>query len=198
MALFPTDINYSASKLSLFDNVTAEITQNGRHNAVKHGASRYSFTISVPILTETNWRKLLAFVAEQDGAYTPFTIRHPLLKDISGEETGSVTLSGSWSKGDQTIIMDCTASITPFYKGDMINIAGSNQVYTVLSQEASDGAGFCNVKLYPPLRFTPAANAAVTINNVEFTVYAPGGIPNFDFTPPDFGKTSFTVVEVLS
>lgn len=118
---------------------------------------------------------LMAFFKKMWNRGEIHDIVHPLVpgsgKSPNGLGTGGVLVAGASQVGD-TLLTDQWPINTPLCvrAGDVIRVAGDNAVYLVTEDAGSNGSGEVNITINPPLRESPANNAAVTTTNVNFRI----------------------------
>lgn len=119
--------------------------------------------------------ELIAFLDRAWNRGEIFDVTHPLVPGSgtspNGLGTSGVLVDGAAQLvGAISLITDgwpvSTQDVTR--AGDVIKIAGDSAVYLVTARVSSNGAGGAEVPITPPLRKSPADDAAVTTTEVTF------------------------------
>ena len=128
---------------------------------------------------------------------------HPLVPGSgisrNGVGTGTPLVDGASQTGSSLLTDGWGNTVTNSVRaGDAIKIAGDNAVYIVTADANSDGAGHVTIPISPPLRTSPADNAALTITNVKFRATITNR-SRFEssLAPQYYAGLSYDVVEVL-
>lgn len=118
----------------------------------------------------------------------------------NGLGTSGVLVDGASQTGD-TLLTDAWPINTPnaVRAGDVIKVAGDDAVYMVTAAAGSNGVGEVDIPILPPLRFSPANNAALTTTDVKFRMTFVADRSRFEPSraPLYYAGLSFTVKEAL-
>ena len=142
-------------------------------------AAGWAFRMTYPLMSVRNidHQELTTFLytAWQRGQI--FNAKHPLQPGSglrpNGLGTGTVQIvGGAQAVRSDSILTDGWPASTQFVAraGDAIQIDGDSAVYIVTATASSDGAGGVELQITPPLRKTPADNAAVKTTDIFFRV----------------------------
>lgn len=130
-----------------------------------------------PLLSVANvdHMELFAFITETWNRGLIHTVTHPLVpgsgRAPNGLGTAGVLVDGASQVGS-TILTDQWPINTPncVRGGDVLTFAGDDAVYMVTAAAGSNASGEVTIPINPPLRQSPANNAAVTTTGVQYTV----------------------------
>jgi hypothetical protein len=162
-------------------NTIISKSQSGKKLARQIDNQRFGFTAKIITAKRDEvYGALMAFIVKQRSGKENFTIIPPELKNAKGHENGTVLVNGSHSVGDTTIAMDGFAhdGTQRFKAGDLLNFAGQTKVYMVV-EDVTSSSNAATVTIEPPLISAIADNAAVTYDNVTFTVHLTNDIQEF-------------------
>jgi len=142
-------------------------------------AAGWMFRMTWPLLKVTNFDhqelKTFLYTAWQRGQI--FNAKHPLQPGSglrpNGLGTGTVAINGGGQAvRSDSIITDgwpvSTANVAR--AGDAIKVDGDSGVYIVTATASSDGSGVATLEITPPLRKSPADDAAVQTTDIFFRV----------------------------
>lgn len=187
MATFPSSIGFAALDFRSNDPTLFAETHSGKINVRKRGAQYYSWTARYNKLTEDQVRPIEAFVASLRGRFTAFTITLPLVCTSKGVGGGSPLVAGVSQSGTTLSIDGCPPSTTGWRKAaDVFTIAGDAKVYQLAADANTDAAGAVTLSLVQPLMASPADNAAISFDNVQFTARLANDAQKYAISPPDF------------
>jgi hypothetical protein len=175
---------------SPFDGTTQTLTQPG---------ARWAVSATWPSLMESDRRTMEAFLASLLGRAGRFTFG-PIHAPRRATGTGTVLVNGGSQTGSTLNVDGFGASHQAFVVGDFLSYvdpAGRSRLHMATATVAANGSGEAAVAIVPPLRTSPANNAAVEI-------VAPLGVfmltdDEFGLTtrPPLIGSVSLEMVEAL-
>ena len=97
-------------------------TDSGKTFRRQVDGQRWTFTVSYPLKTRSDFAPIQAFIIRQRSQKEDFTITFPSYLNAQGSETGTVLVNGVHSAGDTTITVDGHAGDTAgsFKAGDLI------------------------------------------------------------------------------
>ena len=159
------------------------IAASGRRQAKSQGAQFFSFTVQTPPMDVDDHKKVMGFLAAQQGQFEAFQIVLPNLSTPQGSVAGNVLdVVGAHTAGDKTINLDGgVAGQTGYLKaGDMIRFidtttaANNVKTYMVTADMDTDGTGAGTVNIEPGLIDGVANNSTTETNSVQFTVFMAG------------------------
>jgi hypothetical protein len=178
-------INFKSNQPNL---ITASLS--GRRQAKSQGAQFFSFTISTPPLTTTDYKEIMGFLVSQEGPLGAFQVVLPEISTPAGSITSNtLAVNGAHSAGDTSIAVDGgTASATGYLKkGDVIRFidtttpANNVKVYMVTADLDLDGTGAGTLSIQPGLIDGVNNDSTVETNGVQFTVHQTGSTQEFQF-----------------
>jgi hypothetical protein len=182
------------------------VSVSGRRQAKSQGAQYFSFTVQTPPMTVAEHKKLMGFMASQQGQFEAFQIQLPNLSTPQGSVAGNVLdVAGAHTAGDKTINLDGgLASQTGYLKaGDMIRFidtttaANNVKTYMVTADMDTDGSGAGTVSIEPGLIDGVANNSTTETNGVQFTVFMSGPTQEYSSGVADFTQLEFEVREAF-
>ena len=171
---FPTDIPIKSCSVKYYNQNVENITQNNRLFATRFDkAVRLGFEVVTQPLTETQFGKVLGFIANKVGPKDSFTFIHPTISDPRGTITepspGVVTMfahseppGGSdffnpavteWPAGSTTIFATRSGS-GDLRQGDLIKFVNHNKVYIVTGGFNPVFPDTQELSFFPGLRIT--------------------------------------------
>lgn len=129
---------------------------------------RWMTALQMAEMTEPQWRRWSAFVANLAGAsglflYTP---THAPLPQF-GLPGGTPVVAGADQDGRQLATDGWPADTTVLRVGDFFcfdNLAGIRELKILTADAVSDGAGAATLTFEPPVRRSPADGAAITVD----------------------------------
>ena len=130
--------------------------------------ARWMATLSFNNLTDADARILLAFLAALRGQSGRFTMHDHSHPTPSGIATGTPLVAGASQTGGTLVTDGWTPSQTGILKaGDYLGVNG--ELHMVIADADSDVSGNATFSIEPPLRASPADNAAITVNSPTAT-----------------------------
>jgi len=125
-------------------------------------------------------RAFFAFICKQKNQYDTFTFT-PAIFAPNGFAAGTPLVNGASQTGGTISIKGFSPNITGIMKaGDFLKFANRDKVYMVTADGNSDGSGNVTLDIFPDLFQSPAADSAVTITDVPFTVSFVDNIQSLD------------------
>ena len=173
-------INFKSNQKTLFSE-----TDSGKTFRRQVQGQRFSFTLSYPTLTRSDFAPIMAFIVKQRSRKENFTITLPTTFDSQGNETGTLLVNGSHSVGDTTIAIDAFAGdgAGRLKAGDLIKFA-HDKVYMVVA-DVTSSSNAATVTIEPPLRTALTDNSSVTYNSVPVTVHLNSDMQEFETNAND-------------
>ena len=169
-----TAINIKSNQKTLVSD-----TDSGKTFRRQVQGQRFSFTLSYPPLTRSDFAPLLAFIMKQRNRKEDFTVTFPTFLNAQGNETGTLLVNGSHSVADTTIAIDGFGAdgAGRLKAGDFIKFA-HDKVYMIV-EDVTSSSNASTVTIEPPLIADLTNNSVVTYNNVSFTVHLTNDIQEF-------------------
>ena len=192
-----TAINFKSNQKTLFSE-----TDSGKTFRRQIQGQRFSFTVSYPPMTRSEFAPIMAFIMKQRNRKENFTITFPTFLNAQGNETGTLLVNGAHSASDTTIAIDGFASdgAGRLKAGDFIKFA-HDKVYMIV-EDVTSSSNSATVTIEPPLRTALTNNSSVTYDSVPFTVHLTSDVQEFQSGQNDkdgnllFGY-EFDVIESL-
>ncbi len=177
-------------------------TDSGKSFRRQVQGQRWSFTVSYPPMTRSDFAPLMAFIIQQRSRKETFTITFPTYLNAQGNESGTLAVNGSHTAGDTTIAIDGFAgdSAGRLKAGDFIKFAHA-KVYMVVS-DVTSSSNAATVTIEPPITTALSNDSAVSYDNVPFTVHLLNDVQTFETNQSDkegnpLYKYEFDVIEAL-
>ena len=154
-------------------------TDSGKTFRRQVQGQRFSFTVSYPPMTRSDFAPVMAFIMKQRNRKENFTITFPSYFNAQGNETGTLLVNGSHTATDTTIAIDGFAGdgAGRLKAGDLIKFA-HDKVYMVV-EDATSSSNACTVTIEPPLREALADDSSVTYDSVPFNVHLTSDVQEF-------------------
>jgi len=135
------------------------------------GGQRWLIEGAYPVMTRSEFAPIYAFSVAQRGQYETFTFVLPGLDTPQGGIPGTPLVDGADQTGRSIDTKGWTADQSNVLKaGDFIKFAGHNKVYMVTADAGSDASGLSTLTIEPALVSSPADEAALTVDDIPFTV----------------------------
>ena len=173
------NVDFTAFNIKSNQKTLVSQTDSGKTYRRQIDGQRWSFTVSYPLMTRANFQPIMAFIVQQRSQKESFTITFPSYLNATGNETGTVLITGAHSVADTTIAMDAFAGdgAGRFKAGDFIKFAHS-KVYMVVT-DVTSSSNAATVTIEPPLTTALTNNSSVTYDSIPFTVHLTSDIQEF-------------------
>lgn len=194
--------NFQAINVKSNQITQVSVSDSGRSFRRQVAGQRWSFTLSFPIMSRSDFAPLMAFIIKQRGMKENFTVTFPSYMNAQGNETGTVSVNGAHSAGDTTIDLDGFAANGGgrLVSGDFIKFSGHNKVYMIVS-DVTASSNAATVTIEPALVSALTNNETVTYDSVPFTVYCENDVQEFTARNSSNGSPLFKyeidVIEAL-
>ena len=171
--------NFTAINLKNNQKTLVSETDSGKTFRRQVQGQRFSFTVSYPPMTRSEFAPLMAFIMKQRSRQEAFTVTFPSYFNAQGNETGTLLVNGTHSVADTTISIDGFASdgAGRLKAGDLIKF-GHLKVYMVV-EDVTSSSNASTVTIEPPLREALTDNSSVTYDSVPFNVHLTSDIQEF-------------------
>ena len=171
--------NFTAINLKSNQKTLVSETDSGKTFRRQVQGQRFSFTVSYPPMTRSEFAPLMAFIMKQRSRQEAFTVTFPSYLNAQGNETGTLLVNGTHSVADTTIAIDGFASdgAGRLKAGDLIKFAHL-KVYMVV-EDVTSSSNASTVTIEPPLREALADDSSVTYDSVPFNVHLTSDIQEF-------------------
>jgi len=125
--------------------------------------AKWTASLTFPPLKDPNARRMRAFLASLEGAAGSFYLT-PHGYTRAGDGTGTPLVKGAAQLGSSLLIDGCTPNITGWLlEGDFLQVGSELKIVTADCN--SSAGGEVTVSFKPPLRVSPADNAAIVVNS---------------------------------
>ena len=171
--------NFIAINLRSNQKTLLSETDSGKTFRRQVQGQRFSFTVSYPPMTRSEFAPLMAFIMKQRNRKENFTVTFPSYFNAQGNETGTLLVNGSHTATDTTIAIDGFAGdgAGRLKAGDLIKFA-HDKVYMVV-EDATSSSNASTVTIEPPLREALADDSSVTYDSVPFNVHLTSDVQEF-------------------
>ncbi len=171
--------NFTAINIKSNQKTLVSDTDSGKTFRRQVQGQRFSFTISYPPMTRSDFAPLMAFIIKQRNRKENFTVTFSNYLNAQGNETGTLLVNGSHTATDTTIAIDGFAGdgAGRLKAGDFIKFAHS-KVYMVV-EDVTSSSNASTVTIEPPLREALADDSAVTYDSIPFTVHLTSDVQEF-------------------
>ena len=171
--------NFTAINLKSNQKTLVSETDSGKTFRRQVQGQRFSFTVSYPPMTRSEFAPLMAFIMKQRSRQEAFTVTFPSYLNAQGNETGTLLVNGTHSVADTTISIDGFASdgAGRLKAGDLIKFAHL-KVYMVV-EDVTSSSNASTVTIEPPLREALADDSSVTYDSVPFNVHLTSDVQEF-------------------
>ena len=194
--------NFTAINIKSNQKTLLSTTDSGKVFRRQVQGQRFSFTVSYPPMTRSDFAPVMAFIMKQRSKQENFTVTFPSYLNAQGNETGTLLVNGSHSATDTTIAIDGFAGdgAGRLKAGDFIKFA-HDKVYMVV-EDATSSSNASTVTIEPPLREALTDNSSVTYDSVPFNVHLTSDVQEFATSQNDSNGNllfsyEFDVIESL-
>ena len=177
-------------------------TDSGKTFRRQVQGQRWSFTISYPPMTRSDFAPIMAFIIKLRSRKETFTITFPSYLNAQGNESGTLLVNGAHSVADTTIAIDGFASdgAGRLKAGDFIKFAHS-KVYMVVS-DVTSSSNAATVTIEPPITTALSNDSSVTYDSIPFSVHLTNDVQEFNTNQSDkdgnpLYKYEFDVIEAI-
>jgi len=159
-------INFKSNQKTLVSE-----TDSGKTFRRQIQGQRFSFTVSYPLMTRSDFAPIMAFMIKQRARREDFTVVFPSYLNAQGNETNTLLVNGVHAVADTTIAIDGFAGdgAGRLKAGDLIKFA-HDKVYMIIN-DVTSSSNASTVTIEPPLRTALANDSSVTYDSVPFNVH---------------------------
>lgn len=161
----PPSPGFRASEFGLETNTQrfeSPITKAVQRVLLGGGRWTASYTVRRLMAREPLAAQWIAFFLQLEGSYGTFNAYDPDRQTPRGVATGTPLVKGGSQTGSTLTIDGCTASVAGWLKaGDYFAVNGELKQLT--ADANTNGSGETTLSFKPPLRSSPADNAALTV-----------------------------------
>jgi len=168
----PPNPGFRASEFGLETNTQrfeSPITKAVQRVLLGGGRWTASYTIRRMRASEPLAAQWITFFLQLEGSYGTFNAYDPDRRTPRGVATGTPLVKGGSQTGSTLAIDGCTADVTGWLKaGDYFAVSGELKQLT--ADANTNGSGEATLSFKPPLRSSPADNAALTTQRPTCTM----------------------------
>ena len=163
--------NFNAIKFQSNQKTLFSETDSGKTFRRQVQGQKFSFTVSYPPMTRSEFAPIMAFIMKQRSRKEDFTIVFPSYLNAQGNETNTLLVNGVHAVSDTTIAIDGFAGdgAGRLKAGDLIKFA-HDKVYMIV-EDVTSSSNSATVTIEPPLRTALANDTSVTYDSVPFNVH---------------------------
>ena len=171
--------NFTAINIKSNQKTLLSQTDSGKTFGRQVQGQRFSFTLSYPPMTRSDFAPVMAFIMKQRNRKENFTVSFPSYLNAQGNETGTLLVNGSHSVADTTIAIDGFAGdgAGRLKAGDFIKFA-HDKVYMIV-EDVTSSSNASTVTIEPPLRDALADDEQVNYDSITFTVHLNSDVQEF-------------------
>jgi len=133
---------------------------SGAMQTVEMPGARWRCSFTMENLVEADAALLQALLVQLRGQANRLLLHNFARPTPRGTATGTPLVNGASQTGVSLITDGWTAGITALRTGDFFGVNGELKMVT--ADAVADGSGNCTISFEPPLRSSPADNAALT------------------------------------
>jgi len=162
---------------------------------VEMPGARWQMSFVMENLTEVDAAAMQAFLVKLRGRAGRFYLYNFARSTPRGSISGTPLVKGASQTGGTLVIDGCTVGST-LLAGDFIGVNG--ELKMVVADATADGAGEMNLTIEPPLRSSPADNAAITTDRPTATFMLSGDELKWNTQPGKFSSFPIDCIEAWS
>lgn len=174
--------------------------QSGRTIRTGVFSTQWQATVQYPILSQTEFRPIQAYVGIAQGGVNEFDIILPSISYTTSTVTGlTATALTSYSAGTRTIQLNTNYSGGDYIlkAGDFIRFANHTKVYMVLADVGISGGSIsASFNIEPPLYANVTGTEAVTTTAVPFRMILSDDVQEWQYNTTGFINYNFDMEEV--
>jgi len=183
------DTDITAIELTSNQPTVATQSLSGRTQVRSFGGQYWSARIVMPPLSQEKVRRIYAFLVQQKGSLTSFTISPTNLANVSGSQGNDEDIASAATIGATTVTMDHS---NEFKAGDMINFSGHTKSYMVTDHDGT------SLKFEPALVSAVADSETVRSKDLfKLTVRLAGESVKYFEGADGFASLEFDIVEAI-
>mgnify|MGYP005722828899 FL=1 len=173
-------VDFKAVNFQSEQRTLRSTTDSGKTFRRQIDGQRWTFTLSYPLKTRTEFAPIQAFIIKQRSGKENFTITFPSYFNAQGSETGTVRVVNAHTAGDTTITVDGHAADTAgsFKAGDLIKFANHSKVYMIV-EDVTPSSNASTLTIEPPLTSALSDNEQVNYDSLTFTVHLNSDVQEF-------------------
>lgn len=135
-----------------------------------HPGARFEAEVTIPPMNREEREAWIGWLLQLRGGYGTFLMGDPDATAPQGVATGTPKVKGASQTGNELVTTGWTPSTTDILKaGDYIQLSSgaSSRLHKVMDDADSDGSGDATLKLFPPLRESPADSAPIVVDDCK-------------------------------
>lgn len=168
---------------------------SGAVQTVEMPGARWKVSFMLENLAEADSALLQAFLVKLRGRAGRFYLHNFARSEPRGTQRGAPLVKGASQTGATLAIDGCTVGAT-LLAGDFIGVNG--ELKMVVADAAADGAGEMSLTIEPPLRSSPADNAALTLVQPTATFMLTTDESKWSTAPGKFSTFAVDAIEAWS
>lgn len=159
------------------------------------GGRRWAYDIALSPSQGQDGRSISAFFDALGGAAGTFLFADPSIEQSIG---GTPLVNGAAQTGGTLNVDGLTPSVLAFRAGDFFSLGSgaSTRLYRVTADATANGSGQAALSIVPPLRSSPADNAALEVVAPKVLLRLVGPVPT-SIAPAMIHRFSFSAVEAI-
>lgn len=166
---------------------------SGAVQTVEIPGARWKASFSMDNLTEADSALLQAFMVKLRGQAGRFTLHNFARPYPRGTLSGTPLVMGASQTGNTLAVDGCTVGAT-LLAGDFIGV--NDELKMVVADATANGSGEMSLTIEPPLRSSPADNAALTLARPVATFMLAGDESKWSTQPGLFSSFPVDCIEV--
>ncbi len=191
---FPTTLAPVSTRLELVSMVGFSRSPFSAAGQAQHwGGFMWRMSVSMPAMLRATADEYIAFFHKLRGRYGSF--RMPDFDRRTARGTWGTPLVKGGSQVGNTLDIDGVGNTTTRYAGETFQIG--DYLYQLVANNTSDSSGNATLTFEPPLRSSPADNAAITFTNAKGLWRLDQNSVVWDSDANGVHTLSFTAIEKL-
>lgn len=193
----PSTPGFVTSKFRLMTNTALfESSYDRTQQTLERPGARWAADFALPPMANADARDWVAFLTSLRGLVGTFNGYDPSQRTPRGTATGTPLVDGGSQTGRTLNTKGWSTGVTGIMKaGDYIAFA--NRFHMVVEDADSDGSGDAALSIEPPLRESPAGDAAITVTNPTVIMRLTSDQAEWDVNTALHYGISFSGIEVL-
>lgn len=160
----PTNPGFKSARFGLLSNTRSfRSPLSGSTRTLEQPGIRWQATYQLPKMTRAQAAEWQAFFAQLRGMAGRFYGFDPAATTPRGTGNGTPLVNGASQTGTSLITDGWAASEAVLKSGDYFEV--NDELKMVTADVTSDGSGNATIAFEPPLRASPANNAALTLSS---------------------------------
>lgn len=169
---------------------------DGSTQTLEMPGSRWTASLSMPILTKETARKMTAFLVKLRGESGRFYLFDHSLPNPNGLALGSPVVSGANQSGTSIDTSGWDASISALLKeGDLIGIG--DELKMVMEVVNSDSSGLASIVFEPPIRKPPTDGSEIVLHKPKAIMRLTDDSVNWNVNAALHYKTTLNCIEAF-